>query len=99
MRLQALDHVALSVRNVEVSAQWYVDVLGLERQHDEVWKDTPVFVGKNGAGVALFPIRGNEALSSRGSPRILHFAFRTARPDFVAAQEELRKRGIEFEFQ
>ena len=101
MRLQALDHVALSVRNVNESARWYVDVLGLERQHDEMWNGVPVFVGKNDAAVALFPIRGKETStgSSRGHPRVLHFAFRTTRPDFLAAQKELKKRGIEFEFQ
>ena len=29
--LEGIDHVALAVRNVRSSAQWYQDVLGLER--------------------------------------------------------------------
>ena len=57
MNLQAIDHVALAVRDVEASAKWYCDVLGLERQHDDVWNGYPVFVGKNDAAIALFPVR------------------------------------------
>jgi catechol 2,3-dioxygenase-like lactoylglutathione lyase family enzyme len=101
MNLEVIDHVALSVRDVERSAQWYVDVLGFERQHDDVWNGYPVFVGKNDAAIALFPIRKKEKTASSGSSpvRVLHFAFRTTRKDFLAAQEELRQRGIDFEFQ
>ena len=101
MELQAIDHVALSVRDVERSAQWYVDVLGFERQHDEVWKGYPVFVGKNDAAIALFPIRGKEQSVSSGSSftRVLHFAFRATRRGFLAAQADLKQRGIDFEFQ
>jgi catechol 2,3-dioxygenase-like lactoylglutathione lyase family enzyme len=101
MNLEAIDHVALSVRDVERSAQWYVDVLGFERQHDDVWNGYPVFVGKNDAAIALFPIRKKEKTASSGSSpvRVLHFAFRTTGKDFLAAQDELRQRGIDFEFQ
>jgi catechol 2,3-dioxygenase-like lactoylglutathione lyase family enzyme len=102
MNLQALDHVAISVRDVERSAQWYIDVLGFERQHDHVWKGYPVFVGKNDAAVAIFPIREAEkSKSSAGhSPmRLMHFAFRTNRSEFLAAQQELTERKIPFEFQ
>ena len=101
MNLEAIDHVALSVRDVERSAHWYVDVLGFERQHDDVWNGYPVFVGKNDAAIALFPIRKKDpSNSSAPSPvRVLHFAFRASRKDFLAAQAELKQRGIDFEFQ
>ena len=109
MNLQAIDHVALSVRDVEASAKWYVDVLGFKRQHDDVWEGYPVFVGKNDAAIALFPIRdkpsppldGLAVASSTTRPpiRVLHFAFRANRAEFLTAQEELTGRRIEFEFQ
>ena len=101
MNLQAIDHVALSVRDVQRSAQWYVDVLGFERQHGDVWGDYPVFVGKNDAAIALFPIRKKEAMGSTSpsSIRVLHFAFRANRSEFAKAQKELEARGIKFEFQ
>src|SRR5438270_645643 len=102
MNLQAIDHVALAVRDVERSAQWYIEVLGFERQHGDVW-DVPVFVGKNYAAIALFT-RGRDegAKSSSSTPatvRVLHFAFRADRKNFLEAQEELTQRGIDFEFQ
>lgn len=106
MRIAGLDHVAISVADVEESAQWYCDVLGLERQHPGMWGGTPVFVGNDHASVALFPLK--ERAESRppgqkgrhgGRPSILHFAFRTSRDDFEAAQRGLRERGIAFEFE
>jgi catechol 2,3-dioxygenase-like lactoylglutathione lyase family enzyme len=98
MDLEAIDHVALSVEDVERSAQWYVDVLGFERQHDDVWGGTPVFVGKNDAAIALFPVRVGGSAKAPG-PRILHFAFRATRSNFLKAQQELKDRKIRFEFQ
>lgn len=101
MKIDALDHVALAVRDVERSAQWYVEVLGFRRQYDDVWNGVPLFVANDAAGIALFPIRDEQASASfgRGGTRILHFAFRTDRKGFLDAQEELKRRGIEFEFQ
>src|SRR4051812_45731989 len=99
MNLQAIDHVAVSVRDVARSAEWYIDVLGFDRQHDDVWGGMPVFVGKNDAAVALFPLRtGKDSKADgRSGSRVLHFAFRTTRSEFLAAQEELRTREIGFE--
>ena len=100
--LAGLDHVALSVADVERSAQWYIDVLGLERQHAGMWNGIPVFVGKGNAAVALFPLRANErstSSSGHGRARMLHFALRADRKNFLAAQEELKRREIKFEFQ
>ena len=109
--LQGIDHVALAVRDVERSAQWYIDILGFARQHEGMWNGIPVFVGKDDAAVALFPVRDHEKASSakaaaagstshsRDVARILHFALRADRKNFLAAQEELKRRGIRFDFQ
>lgn len=97
--IDALDHVALAVRDVEKSAVWYCDVLGFKREHEGMWGGTPVFVGKGDAAIALFPIRARSTSSSRGGARVLHFALRTDRKNFLAAQRELKQRGIEFEFE
>jgi catechol 2,3-dioxygenase-like lactoylglutathione lyase family enzyme len=113
MDLEGIDHVALSVRAVERSAQWYMDVLGFERRHQGMWDGIPAFIGKGTTSIALFPIRSNETASSakaaataagstssaRGGVRVLHLAFRANRKNFLAAQEELKQRGIQFEFQ
>ena len=99
MELQALDHVALAVRDVERSARWYADVFGFEHQHPGQWGGTPVFIGTADASIALFPLRNEVPGRQSGRPSILHFAFRTSRAGFQSAQEELKERGVDFEFQ
>jgi catechol 2,3-dioxygenase-like lactoylglutathione lyase family enzyme len=99
MELEGIDHVAMSVRNVERSAQWYIDVLGFEHRHQGVWDGIPTFIGKGTTAIALFPIKSNVKVSSQPAEiRMLHLAFRADRKNFLAAQEELRRRGIKFEF-
>ena len=101
MELEGIDHVAMSVRDVERAAQWYIDVLGFERRFSEMWDGIPVFVGKGTTAIALFPVRSNERSTSatRGEVRMLHLAFRANRKNFLAAQDELKQRGVRFEFQ
>jgi len=101
MDLEGIDHVALSVRDVERSTHWYIDVLGFERRHEGMWDGIPVFIGKGTTSLALFPTKSNERSKSsgRGDVRMLHLALRANRKNFLAAQEELKSRGIKFEFQ
>ena len=101
MQLEGIDHVALSVRNIEQSAKWYMEVLGFERLHEGMWNGVPTFIGKGNTGIALFPARSdaNSTSSSHRELRMLHLAFRANRGDFLAAQRELEERGIKFEFQ
>ena len=100
-KIDALDHVALSVRDVERSARWYADVLGFKRQHEEMWDGVPIFVGNGDAAIALFPVRDKAGSRShdRAAVRTLHFAFRADRENFLHAQNELKKRAISFDFQ
>jgi len=101
MQLDGIDHVALAVSDVEQSAQWYIDVLGFERRYDEMWEGIPTFIGKGNTAIALFPMRNRRSKSPARSTgiRMLHLAFRANRENFLGAQQELKKRGIKFEFQ
>ena len=101
MHLQGIDHIALSVRDVERSAKWYVDVLGFEPRYEGMWNGVPMFIGKGTTAIALFPSRGGESTAApdRRPIRMLHFAMRADRKNFLAAQRELKQRGIDFEFQ
>jgi catechol 2,3-dioxygenase-like lactoylglutathione lyase family enzyme len=98
--LEGLDHVALAVRDVERSADWYVDVLGFERRYHEMWKGVPVFVARDKTAIALFPAGNDQANSARPRQRngMLHLAMRADRKNFVAAQRDLTNRGIAFHF-
>ena len=99
--LEGIDHVALAVRDVARSAQWYIDTLGLEARFEGMWKGIPVFVGKGRTALALFPARENALDATSRGERIgmLHLAFRASRSEFAAAQCALRSRGISFTFQ
>ena len=101
MQLEGIDHVALGVRDIERSVEWYIEVLGFERLHEGMWNGVPTFIGKGNTGIALFPASpGAQSIpSTHRDIRMLHLAFRANRQNFLAAQRELKKRGIEFEFQ
>jgi catechol 2,3-dioxygenase len=101
MQLEGIDHVALTVADVERSAKWYAEVLGFERLYQGMWNGIPVFIGRGNTAIALFPVRGVHSGPAirRGEIRMLHLAFRAARENFLSAQEELKRRGIKFEFQ
>ena len=102
--LEGIDHVALAVSDVERSAAWYIEVLGFERLFPGMWNGVPAFIGKGTTAIALFPRRprGDSSSSQPDRPNeadMLHLAMRADRKNFLAAQEELKKRGIKFEFQ
>ncbi len=101
MQLQGIDHVALAVCDIERSANWYIEVLGFERLHEGMWNGVPAFIGKGKTGIALFPMSSHAGPASSvcSGIRMLHLAFRADRDRFLAAQEELKRRGIKFEFQ
>jgi catechol 2,3-dioxygenase-like lactoylglutathione lyase family enzyme len=101
MELEGVDHVALSVRDVEQAAKWYVEVLGFERRYQGMWNGIPAFIGKGTTAIALFPAKPKTApaRSSGEEVKILHLAFRARRENFLGAQRELERRGIQFEFQ
>ena len=98
---EGIDHIALSVIDVERSVQWYVHVLGFEKRYQGMWDGVPVFVGKGATALAIFPVRKNEseAAARPASIRLLHLALRTDRANFLKAQNELKERGIKFTFQ
>ena len=96
LRVEGLDHVAMTVRDVARSVAWYQDVLGLERRYEAVWGDFPAIVGAGTTALALFPAPvpdpspppGREVLAVR------HVAFRVDRATFERARGHLESRGI-----
>lgn len=93
---QGLDHVAIGVADVDRSADFYREVVGLERAH-EAW-DVPVVMAAVGSGVAIFSHDLHPGSGDQGAIpaiRILHIAFRVDREGFDAARVELDERGIE----
>jgi catechol 2,3-dioxygenase-like lactoylglutathione lyase family enzyme/quercetin dioxygenase-like cupin family protein len=99
-QIAGLDHIALAVRDPEVAARWYAEVLGLEREHADVWGSVPAFVSSGGSGLALFRVEGSpKPPPGRDVLGMRHLAFRADRANFLKAQDILRARGLDVEFQ
>ena len=93
-----LDHVAIKVEDVDISADWYARVLGLEKCTYPEWGNRPVMMMSGNFGVALFPIAGFGNDDAK-SIRIDHFAFNISRPDFEKALKYFDAIGEKYEFQ
>ena len=99
--VQGIDHVALAVRDVALSAEWYQRVLGLRRVHQKIWGDFPAMVGIGTTSIALFPIQSDQIMPppAKNVVAMRHLAFRASREGFEAARVRLGELGIEFAFQ
>ncbi len=101
MKLDGLDHVAISVADPAASAAWYAEVLGLERHYEEIWGPYPVFMLSGSSGVAIFPQRQSTRapVGYEGASEFRHLAFRADRENFEQARTELAARGIPTQFE
>lgn len=100
LKVERLDHVSLIVRDVDASAKWYMELLGLEPCHvDAWWKGPGRFVGAGGTMIALFPSKDGAPPNPvhQGSFGC-HVAFRVPRETFEAYQKLLTERHIAFEW-
>ena len=98
--IECLDHVAIRVRDMQRSIQWYQEVMGLELYQLEAWGAVPVFLLAGTTGIALFPEDASQAPpASSKHVKIDHFAFRLSREDFSRAQKHYEKIGLEYQFQ
>ncbi len=100
-KIDFLDHVAIRVRDMEVSAAWYEKVLGLKRYQLPQWGDYPIFMLAGTSGIALFPANPQdpEVDPTSRNVKIDHFAFNVGREAFELAQRHYESLGQEFEFQ
>ena len=98
-KIDQIDHVALTVKDLEHSIQWYQEILGLERRYEEHW-DIPVFICAGTTCLALFPSETHEPKETPDANTIAmrHLAFRVNRDNYEKAKSELRQRDINFRF-
>ena len=99
--IQFLDHVAIRVRDLEQSRQWYMEVLGLKPYQKEEWGPFPIFLLAGKTGIALFPAKpGAPPLDpSHKGVKIDHFAFQVDRENFEKARQQFEAKGIPYNWQ
>lgn len=100
-QIEFLDHVAIRVVDVEASAQWYQEVLGLKRYQLPKWGDIPIFMLSGKSGIALFPADTTDAQLEQSSKnvKIDHFAFNVTRENFEIAKRRYAELNLEFNIQ
>jgi catechol 2,3-dioxygenase-like lactoylglutathione lyase family enzyme len=96
-----LDHVAIRVKNMEVSEKWYNEVLGLQKYKLPKWGEFPVFMLSGKCGVALFPAKTDDPQLPDNSKnvKIDHFAFNVSKDSFESAVDRYRAFNLDFHIQ
>ncbi|MEM7374999.1 MAG: VOC family protein [Bacteroidota bacterium] len=99
--IESLDHVAIRVKDLELSANWYETVLGLKKYKLEKWGEFPIFMLANKSGVALFPANLNDDSLNQNSKnvKIDHFAFCVNKQNFEKAIKKYEALGLQFHIQ
>lgn len=96
-----LDHVAIRVRDLDVSAAWYKNVLGLKKYQLPEWGEFPIFMLSGKSGIALFPANTEDPIFNSHSKnvKIDHFAFNVTRENFEKAKKRYEALGLQFSIQ
>ncbi|MDX1477781.1 MAG: VOC family protein [Saprospiraceae bacterium] len=89
--------MAIRVRDIEASAIWYEEILGLQRFQPEAWKPFPIMMLAGQSGIALFP--DTDPPTSRTTKDAFHIAFRIGEKDLHAMRQRLVDRGMDVIFE
>ena len=100
-KIDFLDHVAIRVKDIDASIEWYEKVLGLTTYKLPEWGAFPVFLLSGKSGIALFPANPNDPAQDKTSRnvKIDHFAFNVTRDNFNKARAHYDNLGIDYDFQ
>lgn len=100
-KINFLDHVAIRVKDIDVSIEWYSRVMGLKKYKLEKWGEFPVFMLSGKSGVAIFPSTLDDEKRNQESRnvKIDHFAFNVSNDDFKKAQNYFNEINEPFQFQ
>ena len=101
IKIDFLDHVAIRVKDLMVSSDWYQKVLGLKEHKLEKWGAFPIFMLSHKCGVALFPANLQDDYLNPNSRNIKidHFAFNVNKENFEKAIKRYKALGLAFEVQ
>ena len=95
-----LDHVAIRVKDIQTSINWYSKVLGLHLYQLKEWGDYPVFMLSGKSGIAIFPANLEDETIPKTSRnvKIDHFSFNVSNGDFNKAKTYFNEIQVDFSF-
>ncbi len=101
LKVNFLDHVAISVSNIKKSVYWYEKVICLKKHIVPEWGDYPVMMLAGKSGLAIFPVNSIENKSQKtiDDIRIKHFAFNVDKTNFEHAKDRFKSLQIPFSLQ
>ncbi len=100
-KIDFLDHVAIRVKDINASVDWYEKVLGLKQYKLPEWGSFPIFMLAGKSGIALFPANEQHSVLDTNSKnvKIDHFAFNVTQDNFEKAKKKYETLGLKYEFQ
>lgn len=101
LKINSLDHVAIRVKDINRSVEWYESVLNLQKYQLPKWGDFPVMMFAGKSGIAIFPANLNDAELSKTSKNIKidHIAFNVDNENFEKAKAKYTSLGIDYTIQ
>ncbi len=102
IKVQGIDHAAISVRDLEVSRKFYEDVLGLKvspREYQKPGVEYFLDCGTSLIGLIQGDPNGEKHLLQDSGLGGNHVSFRVHTNQFDACVEELKKRSVTVTFQ
>lgn len=98
--IDRLDHIAIRVKDMDASAKWYEEVLGLKRYQLSKWGEFPIFLLSGNAGIALFPANQEDPPLEPSSKnvKIDHFAFHVSKDNLEKATDHYKTLGLDYTF-